>query len=286
MKVSLVLATVGRAEEVGRFVASLGGQLDQNFELIVVDQNSDDRLAPHIAGARTLGIAVQHCRMSRRNLSGARNLGLSKASGEVIAFPDDDCWYEPTTIQTVRVAFEAHADWSGIVANWVEQSAGQAKPRSNGLLSQQDWRRYRGGDASSICLFLRATLFAKIGNFDERLGVGQWFGAGEEVDLIFRALAARLVLARCGEVPVHHRFSVGKAAQAGITFAAMKRRARGTGALYAKHGLPLPVVLRGLLAPPFMALLRWRGLVGIKLGLAMSLGRIQGALQWLRTQGR
>lgn len=286
MKVSLVLATVGRADELGRFVASLGAQLDRNFELIVVDQNSDDRLVPHVERALALGIAVQHCRMSQRNLSAARNLGLSKATGDVIAFPDDDCWYEPATLQSVRAAFTRYANWSGIVANWVEQSSGQAEPSAGAPLRLHAWRRYRGGDASSICLFFRADVFAVVGYFDERLGVGQWFGAGEEVDLIFRALGAGLTLARWPDARVHHHYSAARAAQAGITFASMTRRARGTGALYAKHRLPLAVVVRGLLAPPVAALWRGRGVTGFKLGLAMSLGRFQGALQWLRTQGR
>ena len=48
MKVSLVLATVGRADDVGRLVQSLVGQTSTDFELIVVDQNADERLLPHL----------------------------------------------------------------------------------------------------------------------------------------------------------------------------------------------------------------------------------------------
>ena len=57
MKVSLILATKNRVEEVDRFVRSLADQGYGNLELIVVDQNQDDRLGA-ILGQR-LGIGVE-----------------------------------------------------------------------------------------------------------------------------------------------------------------------------------------------------------------------------------
>lgn len=44
MKFGLVLCTVGRDKEVENFLESLKNQTYVNYELIIVDQNKDDRL--------------------------------------------------------------------------------------------------------------------------------------------------------------------------------------------------------------------------------------------------
>ncbi|MFX5245469.1 glycosyltransferase, partial [Acinetobacter baumannii] len=72
MKLSLILATVGRSSEVGRLIGTLAAQTDRRFELIVVDQNEDDRLVPHIEAGRAAGLDLQHLRLERPSLSGAR----------------------------------------------------------------------------------------------------------------------------------------------------------------------------------------------------------------------
>lgn len=279
-RVSLVMASVGRADDVGRLISSLISQTAHGFELIVVDQNTDDRLQPHVLQARRAGLAVQHLRMRPPNLSAARNLGIDKARGDVIGFPDDDCWYEPGVVEAVAGAFLVHPDWQGLVAHWVEQSAAEGGAPPDTPLSSAQWRRFRGGNASSITLFLRADLLRRLGGFDTRLGVGQWFGAGEETDLVLAALAAGANIGRCSSARVHHRFAPAEQALAATPWRTMLRRARGTGALYSKHGLAPGVVLRGLLAPSIKALLHWRGSHALALGLATSAGRFLGALAW------
>ena len=279
MKVSLILATYGRAEELERAVDSFLAQTDRGFELIVVDQNPDERLLPYVQKAQQGGLDVQHVRMDKPGLSAARNRGIALARHEILAFPDDDCWYEAQAIEQVRQAFEADADLKGAIGCWVEQ-AGAAASMQAYLLDYADWRQFRGGNASSISLFFNRALFQSLGGFDERFGVGQWYGAAEETDFVLRALATGARLQYCPAVRVHHAYAPRPTGSLGTLCRQARRRSRGTGAIYAKHRLSAYVVLRGLVAPVTTPLSRLAPPALLVRGLFTSLGRIEGYLRW------
>jgi glycosyltransferase involved in cell wall biosynthesis len=284
MKASLILATLGRTDDVDRAIRSLAAQTDRRFELIVVDQNPDDRLAPYVSAGAHAGLDIVHLRLDRSSLSGARNLGLGRASGDVVAFPDDDCWYEPDTIRAALSAFTSVPSIDGLIGHWVEQAAaGNGAPPLEAL-STDAWRRFRGGSASSITLFLKRDLFSRLGGFDERFGVGCWYGAAEETDFILRALTAGAKLVSSPDIRVHHRFSKQPTGRLLESCRKARQRARGTGGLYAKHRLEIWVVLRGLLAPIFVPLLKAdfrRALYG----LFVSVGRMEGMIRWHLREG-
>src|SRR5690606_35936215 len=54
---------------------------------------------------------VLHIKSDKKGLSLNRNIGLRKASGKYVAFPDDDCIYYPNTLTKVLEKFnEDHVD--------------------------------------------------------------------------------------------------------------------------------------------------------------------------------
>jgi glycosyltransferase involved in cell wall biosynthesis len=279
VKVSLILATVGRTTEVGRCLRSLATQTDRNFEVLLVDQNLDERLTPFIQEANTLGLDLTHLRMSVPSLAGARNLGLSKASGDIIGLTDDDCWYDQEAIGVICNAFQSNPQLDGAVAQWVEQSAARIGGPACGPLALAAWRRYRGGDASSITLFFKRSLFTRLGGFDVRFGIGQWFGAAEEIDFVLRALGGGAQLAHCPMAKVHHHFGGGHNGPVLVAAQNARKRSRGTGGIYAKHHLSAWTVLRGFSAPLLLPLLRGK-LRAAAIGAFVSLGRLEGFLRW------
>jgi glycosyltransferase involved in cell wall biosynthesis len=265
-------------------ICSLTNQNDHNFELIIVDQNPDDRLAPYVRAGLAQGLDIRHVRLRPPSLSAARNLGVSLARYEILAFPDDDCWYEPTVIEHVRSRFISESALGGVVARWEEQANGLGREELSGQLSFHAWRRFRGGEASSIALFFRRELFGALGGFDERLGVGRWYGSGEETDFLLRALASGARLDHAPEARVHHRFSVEQHGDWHITCRNIRNRARGTGALYAKHRLDFHVVIRGCSAPLLLMLLRWSSPRNLVRNWFLIIGRLEGFIRWKLTE--
>lgn len=284
IRVSLVLATVDRVDAPMVLVESLAGQIERRFELIVVDQNPDERLGPVIARARAAGIEVLHLRQAVPNLALARNTGIEAARGEWIGFPDDDCWYEPETLAALVRASRSRAH--GYVGSWLEMDDPMRPARRR--LDSQKWARMslRGESAPSICLFLRRPLLIELGGFDERLGVGQWYGAGEETDVVMRALGGGARLEYAPAIVVHHLASDTLPPLEWARLRDSRRRARGGGALYAKHRVPVWRWLRTVALPPLvLAATNPRRLVGFVHGLAIAAGRFEGFLSWRLREG-
>lgn len=183
---SLVVATVGRSDEVAALFASLAAQTEPSFEVVLVDQNGDARLDPIVAAH---AFPITHLRIPRANSSAARNAGLAACRGALVAFPDDDCAYLPDTLARVRALFDADPAL-GVVS-------GAAQSPKGGLGSGR-WAPARApigrhnAFTTIICfaIFLRRAALDATGGFDETLGVGARFGSCEENDLVIRAIEA------------------------------------------------------------------------------------------------
>jgi glycosyltransferase involved in cell wall biosynthesis len=185
--VSLVVATVNRVQELGRLFGSLEKQSNSSFEVVLVDQNHDDRLASLIANyASSFPI---HRLRSAPGLSKSRNVGLLQCRGEIIGFPDDDCWYPEDTVDRVLAIFRATADVDVISGRSVDGEGVESLVRfqnfSSEITRSNLWRTH-----NSNTLFVRARALQGLCGFDESLGVGakSRFQAGEESDLLLQVM--------------------------------------------------------------------------------------------------
>jgi glycosyltransferase involved in cell wall biosynthesis len=203
VKFSLIVCTLGRVAELERLLASLAAQSHTDFEVIVVDQNADGRLAPLLA-AHASHLMLRHLRCAP-GLSRSRNLGLHHATGDVIAFPDDDCWYPDELLAQVAAFFEEHPLVGGLSGRATDEQGRNVAgrwDRQAGLLTLENvWRR-----AISFTIFLRRGAVMRLGPFDETLGVGAGtpFGSGEETEYLIRALKAGTVLFYSPRYAVYH----------------------------------------------------------------------------------
>jgi GT2 family glycosyltransferase len=131
---------------------------------------------------------------------------------------------------------------------------------------------------NSNTIFVKRSLLAEIGGFDERLGVGAQtpFQSGEEADLLLRAIERGKQLTYFPDIVVHHD-QVDK--QITLTHAARAAKyGRGFGALLRKHRFGSFFVLYRLLRPlasaaramlrgdRAMAYYKWAWLTGIAEG--------------------
>jgi len=184
---SLITATIERTTELDSLFQSIASQNYPNVECIIVDQNQDNRVQEVSDRWKDfLHLRILH---SLPGLSKARNIGLAVAKGDILAFPDDDCWYTPSLLENVADWFESHPEFDILTVG-----AKDADGVSSGNRWIQDQCEIRPSNAFrttfSSTIFIRRTAASRDLLFDESLGVGSWsrFRCGEETDYILNLL--------------------------------------------------------------------------------------------------
>jgi glycosyltransferase involved in cell wall biosynthesis len=188
MRFSLVVPTLNRVDDVRILLQSLVEQTFADFEVLLVDQNDDDRLGP-IVEIFTPRLNLTRLRSTVRNSSHARNVGLPLCRGELIAFPDDDCIYPADTLARVDQAFKDNPNLAMLTGPAMSPEgrlgSGRWERRSGAITMQTIWT-----SVIAFNLFISASWLHRVGKFDETLGVNAKFGSGEETDLVIRIIRA------------------------------------------------------------------------------------------------
>ena len=227
----LVVATLGRVDELGRLLDSLEGQTYRSFRVLVVDQNRDGR-AEAVQAGRNLDLLRL---TSTPGLARARNVALELVEADVVAFPDDDCRYPPTLLADVAQRLSTREELDGLSVP--TQDADGRRDAGWGSEPAELTTRNVWNLVASAGLFLRRPLLERVGAFDEQLGIGgpgPW-RSSEETDYVIRALREGARIAYDPTLSVEHPLTV-------VSGAALVARGRSEGAsvgyLLRKHRYP------------------------------------------------
>ena len=205
VRISVVIPTRNRAGLLQRAVAGVAAQTHPDVELIVVDDGStpeqaerNARLLQDMPDARYL--PLQTTGADGSGPSHARGAGIAAASGDLVAFcDDDDEWCAPDFLATAAAAFgadpalellfgnqEAVADGALKYAVWLPRLDALAAARGAALdaltrVTREECLVSAGDFAHmNVCVF-RKTLLAAVGGFDTA------FRYAEDLDLFVRA---------------------------------------------------------------------------------------------------
>jgi glycosyltransferase involved in cell wall biosynthesis len=251
MKFSLIVATLRRSVELLRLFESLTRQTYHDFEVILVDQNDDDR-AKQVVDRFSDSLRIVRL-SSAKGLSRARNVGLAQVSGEIVAFPDDDCWYPSGVLEAVAKQFDADANLSGLTGRSVDKDGQDSQGRwATRPLSINPFNVWVC--ATSYTIFLRASVVA--GNrFDETLGVGSGtlWGAGEEVNYLLQCLKRQIFILYDPTLCIQHPEPTVEYNERALTRARLYNR--GYGRVLSLNRLPRYFVFYSILRPSAGALI-------------------------------
>ena len=173
--VSVVIPTYNRADLLPRAINSVLRQTYTEFELIVVDDASDDE-TPH-AVASFEDSRIRYTRHeTNRHASAARNTGINHSRGKYIAFLDDDDEWLPAKLSEQVELFESAPPPVGLVYCWMDyfddkgQLVSEVHPTLRGRVFDQVLDRQRL--AGCPTLLVRRAVVEEVGGFDESLPRG------------------------------------------------------------------------------------------------------------------
>ena len=120
---SVVIPVYNRADDLRRAIHSVLEQTEQDFEIVVADDGSDDhpeKVIEEIGDAR-----VRIHRQDNRGGAAARNLGIDRAQGRLIAFLDSDDCFLPGHLAAMRKLVADKKDTVGYARVIVERGDGR-----------------------------------------------------------------------------------------------------------------------------------------------------------------
>jgi glycosyltransferase involved in cell wall biosynthesis len=152
---TVVIPTYERHHLLDQLMLKLDAQTEQDFEVIVVDQSAARWPAAQVA--RRFPLRYLHSEI--KGAVAARNLGASLATGQIIAFTDDDC--EPAN------------DWLKNGRNWFDalDVVGVEGLIRSDHINEPEWRPvtnvgFEGIGFMTANLMVRSAAFQQLGGFD------------------------------------------------------------------------------------------------------------------------
>lgn len=128
--VSVIIPTYNRLELLKRSVESVMAQTYENWELIVVDDCSQDGTREYIESLKDSRVSYYRNEINM-GPAASRNVGAAKAKGSLLAFQDsDDIWMPDKLVKTVDALLTAPEEYA-LVYHEVQEEDGTIIPAEN-----------------------------------------------------------------------------------------------------------------------------------------------------------
>lgn len=201
--VSVIILNWNRKEEIIKTLSDLNQQSLHDYEIIVVDQNSDDGSPDMITRDFPL---VKLIRLHKNfGVPGGRNIGAANAKGDILVFLDNDASLDNSALESVVARFKNNPSL-GIMgfkilnantneldfSSWVYQ-------KSKIKESNSEFSTYTFCGAGHA---IRREVFEKVGYYWDELFFG-W----EEMELSLKAMDKGYNIIYYSEIKVYHRIS-------------------------------------------------------------------------------
>ena len=185
---SVIIPLYNKAPYVGKTVESVLGQTFGDYELIIVDNGSND--GSHEIVAAFTDHRIKIVRLEENvGVSNARNKGVAMASAPIVTFLDADDWWDPTFLEEMAGLIDRHPD-AGIYGTGyyiVKNGKKRLAPIGVDEGFEEGEINYCAVYAKTLCMPLTSiTVAMPKAVFDETGGFKPHLKLGEDFDLWVR----------------------------------------------------------------------------------------------------
>ena len=213
VNVSIIIPCYNRWSFLPRVIESIASQTCKNWEIIIIDDASDNTPIKLEQDER-----IRYFRLNERRGSGyARNFGVEHCDGEFILFVDDDALIDPTYIASLLQVFEERPDAGTVGGRLIYVKEGKYRNSKAFYDTPVRFGRFSGEVLGGfdrktegvvevpvlhVVSLLKREDFLTIGGFDELTYVGNRYR--EETDLFMRIQKTGKKLFYCPTALVYH----------------------------------------------------------------------------------
>lgn len=243
MLLSIIVTSQDRPKELKRYFETINKQKNINFsnlQIIFVDQGDNKSIYDNLSQS----IIRKYVKYHKCGLSEARNQGLKFVIGDIVAFGDDDSWYDDDTLSKVFDLFEKrNIDGVGTAIKNESDVPYNKYPQE---IKKLTYLNHYGLSSASIFLQYDSSV-----SFDVNIGVGSKFNllSGEETDYLWTYMERHpnFVIEFHPEITVRH--PVLQKQNFNNYLDKCYYYARGFGYIMKKHSLPATFIIQNFLRP-------------------------------------
>ena len=214
-RITIIVPTKNRAQALHKLLESISRLCEIEKlrpEVIVADNGSEDDTFRSVeAATAAFPTSLRVIRVTRPGKSAAVNQALKDATGDVVAFLDDDVAVEKNWLTAVNDFF---SDGGYQVGQGIIRLAAPENDEAEIVtlieryrtIPRLEYKRHfktiRSLNGANF--FARREVFDRVGGFDERLGPGA-SGTSEDVDFARRLVTANIAIGYAPQAIVYHR---------------------------------------------------------------------------------
>ena len=208
--ITVVVCTANRASDLAfmlREFAKVRMPARASVDLLIIDNASTDNTRAVVEEARKfLQLPVHYVYEARKGSGHARNCGVARATGEIIAWTDDDCVVSEDWLINILAHFERDEapELLGGRIELFDRSHYQIAVKTSTVVERMGRLSFPGGVLLSCNMAFHRSLIDRIGYFDARFGAGAPLRGGEDADFVYRAYNAGCKVVYFPDVLVYH----------------------------------------------------------------------------------
>jgi glycosyltransferase involved in cell wall biosynthesis len=184
-ELSIIIPTYARKNELEDLLRSLQNVDFTNilFEILIIDQNPIGYIDNYIVQDSKLNI--KHINVSFKGLSKAKNFGFNESIYSYVIFLDDDSKvFSDTFYKAFKLINKLNLDL--ISGKCLDNQGNDSVQKFRNKEYYLNIKNFNGGFIESTAIINRKLLYDT--KFDENIGVGEFFGAHEGYDWIYRII--------------------------------------------------------------------------------------------------